>query len=517
MLKLPWKEVRQLRGEEIAYVPQDPASALNPSIRIGKQIVELHRAARHRHLRVAAAGRPRRAGRGRAAQRRRVPQALRPPALGRPGAARRAGDGVPAQAQGAGPRRADHRPRRHHPEDGARHDGRAVPHPRRQRALRHPRPRGDRQHRRPGRGDVRRADRRARPEGHDLRQPVAPLHARAARLDPAPEPGPRAQGHPGPDAGARARGRTAAASTTAARSPSTSAGSRCRSCAPSRPTTRCAASGSRRSATWDIHRGTVPDADPDRPRDVILSVDGLNVFYGRKQVVHDVTFDLAKGEVVALVGESGSGKTTISRSVGGLHKEWTGTIIVRGPRAGQERPPAQRRGPPADPVHLPEPLPVAEPAADDRADHQAADGAVRHRQGQGGHRAGGRADGPGGPRVRDAALPGQPALRRRAAARRDRPRAGRRARRDGLRRDHLGARRVGAGLDRRAARGAPAGARHQHAVRDPQPRPGPLDRRPRGDPAGGQGRRGRLGGRGHGDARRRTTPASCSSNSPRID
>ena len=33
--------MRQLRGEEIAYVPQDPASALNPSIRIGRQIVEL--------------------------------------------------------------------------------------------------------------------------------------------------------------------------------------------------------------------------------------------------------------------------------------------------------------------------------------------------------------------------------------------------------------------------------------------------------------------------------------------
>ena len=41
VLKLPWREVRQLRGEEIAYVPQDPASALNPSIRIGKQLVEL--------------------------------------------------------------------------------------------------------------------------------------------------------------------------------------------------------------------------------------------------------------------------------------------------------------------------------------------------------------------------------------------------------------------------------------------------------------------------------------------
>jgi peptide/nickel transport system ATP-binding protein len=82
--------------------------------------------------------------------------------------------------------------------------------------------------------------------------------------------------------------------------------------------------------SWDISRGTVPDADPHRQRDVILSVEGLNVFYGRKQIVHDVTFDLAKGEVVALVGESGSGKTTISRSVGGLHKEWEGRVTFEG-------------------------------------------------------------------------------------------------------------------------------------------------------------------------------------------
>jgi len=81
---------------------------------------------------------------------------------------------------------------------------------------------------------------------------------------------------------------------------------------------------------WDISRGTVPDADPDKEREVILSVEGLNVFYGRKQVVYDVSFDLAKAEVVALVGESGSGKTTISRSVGGLLKDWTGTISFEG-------------------------------------------------------------------------------------------------------------------------------------------------------------------------------------------
>jgi peptide/nickel transport system ATP-binding protein len=82
--------------------------------------------------------------------------------------------------------------------------------------------------------------------------------------------------------------------------------------------------------TWDISLGTVPDADPDKPRDIILAVQGLEVFYGRRTVVHDVTFDLAKAEVVALVGESGSGKTTISRSVGGLHKDWTGSVRFEG-------------------------------------------------------------------------------------------------------------------------------------------------------------------------------------------
>jgi peptide/nickel transport system ATP-binding protein len=82
--------------------------------------------------------------------------------------------------------------------------------------------------------------------------------------------------------------------------------------------------------TWDISRGVVPDADPDRKRDIILSIEGLNIFYGRKQVVYDVSFDLAKAEVIALVGESGSGKTTISRSVGGLHRDWTGTITFDG-------------------------------------------------------------------------------------------------------------------------------------------------------------------------------------------
>ena len=107
-------------------------------------------------------------------------------------------------------------------------------------------------------------------------------------------------------------------------------GRRCRSCATVAPDHDVRCIRAEEIGSWDISRGTVPDADPDKQREVILSVEGLNVFYGRKHVVHDVSFDLAKAEVVALVGESGSGKTTISRSVGGLHKDWTGTIAFEG-------------------------------------------------------------------------------------------------------------------------------------------------------------------------------------------
>ncbi len=97
---------------------------------------------------------------------------------------------------------------------------------------------------------------------------------------------------------------------------------------------------------WDISRGAVPDADPDRTREVILSIDDLTVFYGRTEVVHHVSFDLAKAEVVALVGESGSGKTSISRCVGGLHKEWTGSISLDGhplARGARQRTAADRK------------------------------------------------------------------------------------------------------------------------------------------------------------------------------
>src|SRR5262252_3322848 len=50
--------------------------------------------------------------------------------------------------------------------------------------------------------------------------------------------------------------------------------------------------------------------------------------YGRNEIVHSVSLSLAAHECLALVGESGSGKTTIARAIAGLHHNWTGKITL---------------------------------------------------------------------------------------------------------------------------------------------------------------------------------------------
>lgn len=59
--------------------------------------------------------------------------------------------------------------------------------------------------------------------------------------------------------------------------------------------------------------------------------------YGRIAAVTDVTFDLGKGEMVALIGHNGAGKTTLMKLMLGLIRPTRGSIEVLGdnPAAGQ--------------------------------------------------------------------------------------------------------------------------------------------------------------------------------------
>ncbi|MCP4393758.1 MAG: ABC transporter ATP-binding protein [Alphaproteobacteria bacterium] len=49
-----------------------------------------------------------------------------------------------------------------------------------------------------------------------------------------------------------------------------------------------------------------------------LSIQNVSVFYGKTQILHDISFEMEKGEVFGLIGQNGAGKTTLIRSILGL-------------------------------------------------------------------------------------------------------------------------------------------------------------------------------------------------------
>ncbi len=62
----------------------------------------------------------------------------------------------------------------------------------------------------------------------------------------------------------------------------------------------------------------------------MLEVKNLGVGYGNLQVIHQVSFTLGKGELVALLGGNGAGKTTTLKAVMGLLPPWEGEVLLDG-------------------------------------------------------------------------------------------------------------------------------------------------------------------------------------------
>jgi branched-chain amino acid transport system ATP-binding protein len=70
----------------------------------------------------------------------------------------------------------------------------------------------------------------------------------------------------------------------------------------------------------------------------MLSVAGLSAGYGDIEVVRQVSFEVAAGEIVALIGANGAGKTTTLRAISGLIRPRAGAIRLDGQRIDGLRP-----------------------------------------------------------------------------------------------------------------------------------------------------------------------------------
>jgi len=60
----------------------------------------------------------------------------------------------------------------------------------------------------------------------------------------------------------------------------------------------------------------------------LLEVKDLSVSYGAIEAVRGVSFHVNQGEILALIGANGAGKTTILRTISGLEKAKSGSILL---------------------------------------------------------------------------------------------------------------------------------------------------------------------------------------------
>lgn len=62
----------------------------------------------------------------------------------------------------------------------------------------------------------------------------------------------------------------------------------------------------------------------------MLTVANLGASYGAAQILYDISFEVARGEVVALMGRNGAGKTTTMKAIMGLMAQRSGKVSFNG-------------------------------------------------------------------------------------------------------------------------------------------------------------------------------------------
>ncbi len=68
----------------------------------------------------------------------------------------------------------------------------------------------------------------------------------------------------------------------------------------------------------------------------MLTLENVDVFYGRVKALHGLSLHVDKGEIVTLIGANGAGKSTTLRTISGLQRARSGRITFDGRDLGAE-------------------------------------------------------------------------------------------------------------------------------------------------------------------------------------
>jgi branched-chain amino acid transport system ATP-binding protein len=62
----------------------------------------------------------------------------------------------------------------------------------------------------------------------------------------------------------------------------------------------------------------------------MLSLKGINTYYGYSHILHDISIDVKEGEIVVLLGRNGVGKSTTMKTIMGVQPPRSGQVLFRG-------------------------------------------------------------------------------------------------------------------------------------------------------------------------------------------
>ena len=74
-----------------------------------------------------------------------------------------------------------------------------------------------------------------------------------------------------------------------------------------------------------------------------MKVENLSFSYGKIQAIHDVSFELGQGEIMAIVGANGAGKSSLMKCIAGLLKPQNGNVYMDGAALEDDTVPGGRK------------------------------------------------------------------------------------------------------------------------------------------------------------------------------